>query len=512
MKIIARGHGETVATTTRSAVRFQMQTLVEGLIVFAACASLFAFVQFGTSALADNDAYYHVPMGRLIREQGLTPQFIWLPYSILSPDAFYDHHMLYHVYLSLFTGDGQEQTMIAGAKIASILMPSLACIAIWWLLRSQGVPWAALWVVGLFGLSEAFLYRMSMTRAQAASLLVLMLGLQALLQRRHALLIPLGFIYVWLYNAFPLLVVVAGTYVIATLLVERRFEWRAVAYPAIGVLLGLVINPYFPGNLRFIAEHLAPKIGSTTTAVGNEWYPYDTWALIENSGFALVAWIVGTLALGWRAKRMDRPTLTAFALSVVFGFLLFRSRRFIEYFPPFPLILAALSIGPLINEWMTDRPRWQQRLVPLAMLVALVGSLAVMVPKARAAMSATTPSETYAAASHWLRDHTPPRSMIFQTDWDDFPLLFFYNTADIYTIGLDPTFMEQYDPDLFTEWVKITRGQIERPGALIRSRFGAAYVLTDLGHKAFLQQAASDPRMKEVYRDQYAAVFVVSEK
>jgi hypothetical protein len=220
---------------------------------------------------------------------------------------------------------------------------------------------------------------------------------------------------------------------------------------------------------------------------------------------------VGTLALGWRAKRMDRPTLTAFALSVIFGFLLFRSRRFIEYFPPFPLIFAALSIAPLIDEWVADRPRWQQRLVPLAMAAALAVPLAVMVPKARAAMSTTTPSETYAEASHWLRDHTPPRSMIFQTDWDDFPLLFFYNTADIYTIGLDPTFMEQYDPDLFAEWVKITRGQVERPGAVIRSRFGAAYVLTDLGHKAFLQQAASDPRMKEVYRDQYAVIFAVSD-
>src|SRR5215212_7156682 len=198
---------------------------------------------------------------------------------------------------------GRTQTMVAGAKISSILMPSLACMAIWWLLRSQGVPWAGLWVVGLFGLSEAFLYRMSMTRAQAASLLVLMLGLQALLQRRHALLIPLGFIYVWLYNAFPLLLVVAGAYVIAALLVERRFEWKALAYPAIGVLLGLVLNPYFPEDLRFIVEHLAPKIGGDTIAVGNEWYPYDTWALIQNSGFALAAWIVGTLALGWRAKR-----------------------------------------------------------------------------------------------------------------------------------------------------------------------------------------------------------------
>src|SRR3982750_4829323 len=127
MKTIARGHAETVAVTTRSAARVWTQALVEGLIVFVVCASLFSFVQFGTSALADNDAYYHIKMGWLIRQQGLTPRFIWLPHTILGPDAFYDHHMLYHVYLSLFSGDGQEQTLIAGAKIASIVMPSLTC-------------------------------------------------------------------------------------------------------------------------------------------------------------------------------------------------------------------------------------------------------------------------------------------------------------------------------------------------------------------------------------------------
>src|SRR5215212_5041087 len=151
MKSISRTQATSVAATARSAERGRVQILFEAAAVFLVCASLFAFVQFGTSALVDNDAYYHVKMGWLIREQGLTPQFIWLPYTILDPDAFYDHHMLYHVYLSLFSGDGQEQTMIAGAKIASILMPSLTCLAIWWLLRNQGVRWASIWTIGLFG-------------------------------------------------------------------------------------------------------------------------------------------------------------------------------------------------------------------------------------------------------------------------------------------------------------------------------------------------------------------------
>ena len=282
-------------------------------------------------------------MAALIRQYGLRVPFTWLPLSILNQDAFYDHHLLYHVYLSLFAG-GSDQAMLVAAKWASVFMPAAAFVAIWWLLRGQQVRYAAIWALGLFAVSEAFLYRMSMPRAQAASLLVLALGLHWLLQRKFVWLIPLGFLYVWLYNAFPLLIVIAVVYAVATFLTERRIEWKAVIYPGVGIALGLIINPYFPQNITFIVNHLVPKIGELGVSVGNEWYPYDTWVLIENSGFALAAFLIGVFALIWRGQKFDRATLTAFALAVFFGLLTFKSRRFIEYFPAFALIFAALSV------------------------------------------------------------------------------------------------------------------------------------------------------------------------
>jgi hypothetical protein len=497
------------AVTSTERVRLLAHPLIVAATLFALCLALFAFVQFGTSGLADNDGYYHIKMGQIIREQGLKPLFVWLPLSILSPDAFYDHHLLFHVYLSLFAGDGSAQAMLLGAKIASMIMPALAFVAIWWLLRGQSVRWPALWAIGLFGLSEAFLYRMSMPRAQAASLLALVLGLHWLLRRRHWMLLPLGFTYVWLYNAFPLLLALAGTYVVATLLTERRFEWQALTWPALGIALGLIVNPYFPQNIEFIINHIAPKIGSPTIAIGNEWYPYETWTLVGNSGVALAAWVLGALALGWRERRIDRATLTALLLSIVFGFLLMKSRRFIEYFPPFALIFAALSSAPLIEQWRAGIARHYRRLAALALVAALAAALALTLVQARAAMSRSAPGATYAAAAGWLREHTSDGSMIFQTDWDDFPRLFFYNTASVYTIGLDPTYMERYDAGLYADWVKITRGEVKQPGALIRTRFGADYILSDLRHGKFLDQAARDPKLHEVYRDEFAVIFEV---
>jgi hypothetical protein len=183
----------------------EVRTLFTGIFLLMLFIALFAAVQFATPGLAGNDGYYHVKMGYLLRQEGLKPAFTALPTTILNEEAFYDHHLLYHVYLSLFAAvdpavDGGLQ-LTQGAKMASILLPALAFLAIWWLLRGQGVPWAPLWALALFAVSEAFLYRMSMPRAQSGSLLILVLGLHWLLNGRYRLLLPLGFLYVWFYNA-----------------------------------------------------------------------------------------------------------------------------------------------------------------------------------------------------------------------------------------------------------------------------------------------------------------------
>ena len=100
--------------------------------------------------------------------------------------------------------------------------------------------------------------------------------------------------------------------------------------------------------------------------------------------------------------------------------------------------------------------------------------------------------------------------MIFQTDWDDFTRLFFYNSDLRYTVGLDPTFLQLEDEALYDEWVDITRGKVDAPGKSIRDTFGASFVFSDLRHERFLDEAASDPLLEEVYRDEFAVIFQVS--
>jgi hypothetical protein len=505
------------------------RTALSAAGVFSLFVAFLAIVQFATPSLAGNDGYYHIKMAYLMRTEGLKPAFDWLPLTILNAAEFVDHHFLYHVLLIPFTfGD-----LRLGAKLASVMFPALSFLTVWWLLRRQKVPYPSLWSLGLLVVSEAFIYRMSMPRAQSLSLGVLILAVHWLLTDRHRLMVPLAFLYVWLYNAFPLILLVTGTYVAARWLVERRLEWRALLYAGLGVGLGLLVNPYFPDNLVFIVRHVGPKMfDPTAVKVGSEWYPYKTTQLTENSALALIAFLGGVLALGLSSQRMGAGTATSLFAAILFGAMLFQSRRFVEYFPAFALIFSAIAWAPAIRHWLDGKgeglsarrlpPRVAARLrqllpirivrsLALACLLVtiLLTGLYLNLGPSRESLTDSKPYQRYAGAATWLQTNTPRDAGVFQSDWDDFTRLFYYNTHNTYTLGLDPTYMQLQDAKLFELWVDISQGRVDRPAAAIANQFGASYAISDLKHKGFLREAAEDPGLLEVYRDDEAVVFQV---
>ena len=472
-----------------------------------------ALVQFSTPDLPDNDGFYHIKLAALMRAEGLKPAFVWLPLSILNREEFYDHHFLFHVALIPFIfGD-----LRLGAKWAAICFATLAFLALWLVLHRQRIAFAWLWALGLLGVSEAFLYRMSITRAQSLSLAVLAIAFLWMLEGKYRHLAVLSFLYVWMYDAFPLVGMLAVLYFLAVLLVEGRFEFRPIVYVSVGILFGMLLNPYFPYNITFFIRHVVPKLSdATSVSVGNEWYPYDTGQLLENSLPAFTALALGALALGLSGLRMDVRTAFAFLVALLFGLMLFEARRFVEYFPPFALLFAAFATAPLLDDSppagfaRTPHPNFFRAwLAPALVGLCVILAVAKSLPAAAEQVRSAKPYGLYAGASNWLMRHTQKGERVFQTDWDDFPRLFFYNTHNTYLAGLDPTYMQLYDAELYTLWVDITRGDVENPSRMIVTRFGSRFVVSDLNHGDFIEQAAADPAMEEVYRDGQAVVYEI---
>jgi hypothetical protein len=215
---------------------------------------------------------------------------------------------------------------------------------------------------------------------------------------------------------------------------------------------------------------------------------------------------------------MDVRTGFALFATLLFGLMLFQARRFIEYFPPFALIFAAFAWTPLFPnpQFAAIKPTrsalWGvlRGNLPATLLAAIVVfSVFRSLPATQESIQTSKPYNLYADASAWLANNTSPGERVFQTDWDDFPRLFYYNTHNTYLVGLDPTYLQLYDQESYDLWVLITRGEVQQPSQFIANHFQSRFVHSDLKHGSFLRQAEQDPGLREVYRDDQAVIFEV---
>jgi hypothetical protein len=438
------------------------------------------------------------------------PPFKALPLTTLNEQNYVDHHYLFHLFLVPFTfGD-----LRVGAKLAAVIFSSLGIVSLFALLVSYNVPYRWLWLAPLVASSEPFLYRMSMTRAPALSLALLGLGTYLILRRKHILLALLSFAFVWFYSLFPLILAFAIAFTSATYIAERRIDLRAVLASSCGIIAGLFINPYFPKNLSLLYQHILMKINTTsgyTVDVGVEWYPYETWIMLVSSVVACVIYFAALLAFDFRSRVRDAKPLFFLIVSAMLLLMALKSRRFIEYWPPFAVVFAAFTFGPKFEQidwaWLAKtRDRVIAAIATAVVAVAALGAMVGTVVQAHADVKSEADPYAYRGASEWIAENTPPGSMVFNTDWDDFPMLFYYNPNSVYIVGLDPTYLYDRDKDLWDLYARITLGEEENPAPLIRERFGAEYVFTDNGHKDFLDNAYESGDFETVYEDSHTTV------
>lgn len=474
------------------------------LLAFAGAVAVLAGQQFITPNLIGVDSYFHIRYAALIREagvRGFPPPFPWLPLTILAPDRFADHHMLFHVWLIPFTfGD-----LRIGGKLAGLAGAGAFVAAFVWFLRREGVGMVALAVLALGASSADLLFRLDMTRVQALSLVCLLAGFHFALHERLVALAIVGCVYAWLYDGFPLLFLPVFASVAATWICERRLR-LAVPFAAVaGVLVGLICTPYFPEYFRFILHHFGDKLlPGETVRVGREWFPYDPAALLANALPAMLYVAFGATLLVERGLTRDRRALAAFVVALVFLALTLRSKRFIEYFAPTATVFVVLAAWRVIASWPPLRRRALVAVLA-AVAVANVGGVGWTLLRKRD----ETPHDRYAAAARYVATAAPPGAMLCTTDWDDFPWLFFHNVESTYLVGLDPTYFRDRFRDAYWQWVDVADGRVTEPSRVLGRILPCAYVLSDRDHAAFLERAAQDPGLEQVLADDQMVLYRV---
>jgi len=118
----------------------------------------------------------------------------------------------------------------------------------------------------------------------------------------------------------------------------------------------------------------------------------------------------------------------------------------------------------------------------------------------------------YRAGAAWIRANVPPGQIVFNTDWDDFPRLFYFDETHYYVSGLDPSYLFDKDPDLSQLYERITLGKEEDPGPLIRNRFGTRWVFSDNSHHDFFDHARASGWFDIVYEDTQCTIMYIRDE
>jgi hypothetical protein len=507
---------------------------------------IFWKLQFSTSAICcgDFDGYYHIKWSRLLweslRNRSFPPQFTWLPLTTLDPKHYVDHHLLFHFFQMPFTWFGDLRL---GAKISAVIFASLAVFSCYWFLVRYRIRYPFLWLLALLACSAPFLYRINMAKAPPFAIIFLVIGIHLLFTRKYWPLLPLAFIFALTYDMFVLLVLAALIWTAVIGWTERRLEWRPIAWVILGSIAGLVINPYFPTNFQLLYEHLKIKVTASqfSTKVGSEWYPYDSWEFLGNSIVACGAMVVGYLAFDPADRKRAHHSLFFLIFASALMIMTARWRRIAEYWPPFAILFCAFALQPWLEgtrstltrlstdildelQPFLDRPVsttaatdadlkvvWQ--VIAIAVVTVTLGVIFFLNVRATFRdIAQSDPHDHYRAGSEWMRANLAPRQIIFNTDWDDFPRLFYYDPDHAYVSGLDPTYLYDKDPTLSQLNDRITLGEEEDPGPLIRDRFGARYVFTDNSHEDFFDNAQASGWFEIVYEDKECTVLHIRDQ
>jgi hypothetical protein len=521
---------------------------IRGAQLFAAAVVVglvFWRLQFSSDAICcgDFDGYYHIRWSRMLweglRHRSFPPIFSWLPLTTLNPRDYVDHHLLFHIFQIPFTfGD-----LRLGAKIASLIFASLAVLSCYWLLLRFHIRYSLVWLLALLACSAPFLFRLNMAKAPPFAIIYLVIGITLLFKKKYWPLVPLAFVFSLTYDMVVLLILAACFWVMVIAWTERRFEWRPLAWVLIGTAAGFVINPYFPHNLQLFYEHLRIKLTphDFSTKVGQEWYPYNSWEFVGNSVVACVAMVTGYLAFDPADRKRAHHSLFFLLFATALMIMTARWKRIAEYWPPFAVMFAAFSLQPwlegarsaftilpsdvldelqpfldrdelAVKSQEDDRNALKRTIITAVIAVVLGVAFALNLRVTMMDIASSEHHDYYRAGAEWMRVNVPQGEIVFNTDWDDFPRLFYFDPTHRYVTGLDPTYLFDKDPALSKLYDRVTLGEESDPGPLIRDRFGARYVFTDNNHNDFYSHATESGWFEIIYEDAQCTILRVRDQ
>ncbi len=490
------GSHESARLTTNIASRFASalprRALIEAALLFGAALWFFRWNLGHWNGFLDFDGHYHLKVAQWIAHRGLWTDIPWLPFTILG-ERGPDHQWLWHLMLVPFVFIDDPAQALAWATAFN----GAASVAVLgFVMRLFAVPAAPLFAVLAIAAGETITYRLMMLRGQNFAIIFIALSAWAMARSRYKTLGVLAFLFMQSYHAAVILAPIAAIGCAVHSIAERRTVLTPLIAVSGGMVLALVLNPWYPRNFELLLFHILYATvsvhgGQVLSLAGSEWYPPGWWNILRECWPAHVTLVAALAALAWRRYRVPafRPpidTQIAIGVALLSFALYYRASRFAEYYVPF----AALAAGLAARDcWVPVRFAWLRTAGLVAWLLVAASVGVTGIDRVRRG-----PADHLARVSERLNELGSIGEIVFNSSWTDYMALVWWASAFRYVNGMHGHFLAYQDPGRFIVWLSLGNGTIEDPVNAIEQVFGARFAIVARQHGKLAEQLLADPR------------------
>lgn len=463
---------------------------------------------------SDPDGFYHAKASQLLADGKLTDNFLWLPFTTWN-QGFADQHYLYHLALTPLDS-------VNNLPISVVVFGLIFCGLFLMLLNKLKIPGVIWWTLLLLLSSIDFLFRINLVKASTLSLALMCLTLILLVssnEKRIAfkvfLISLVSFVFVWTYGGFIFLPVLVGAYSFAILISKKKLEYAPILAIGAGIGLGILLHPHDGHLIQSLNNQLFQtglRAGSKVPA-GNEWLPYDLLWFVKSNLILLIVWFtsLGLAVKEVKKKEIEWKVICLQIIAVLFLLLALWHRRFIEYYVPFAVLASATTISPYLVQikWVEVKKifskHWQFRVAVNLLVLGVVLTFGYNTYQVAQYLKNGTKFDAYKGAAQAIANASNVGDIVLDTQWDQFPQLWYWDSKNYYMVGMDPTFLFIQDPDKYWAWRKIAD---DRPEDW--DNVGATYdLIKNKLHSSFVfVEVSRNPNIK-VFLDQNHALFEV---
>jgi hypothetical protein len=423
------------------------------LKVFFIVAAIFLlsfFIVYRSSNIADYDSFYHIAHAKIYAEHGIfDTSFPWVQHSAIREfggDLWYGFHLLLIPFTYL--ADTSE------IKIATLAVTFTSLLLFFFGLRNLGLRYPLLWTLVFPFLSSGVLFRLAMLRPHVLSLGLSFLLFSALYKKQPGLIfftsLAIAFVHI---NVIWIPFLIYFVLLLGTYIAKKKIDFSSLKPLAAGIILGVLAHPHLIGTLRLLYVQLVDtmivKLNNIPLRFGGELYPASETFFTQQVLPALLLAIPLVVILYRKLSDKKQPLIIAGIIltSLYFIMTLAIANRFIELAMGSLIFLLAIIFSALGSGPHIGRPR------AIATATVLIFGLSIVswssMSRSAIALSESPPYEKFKYPAQWLAQNTSENDIVFHVHWGRFPVLFYWNTHNLYINGMDPIFMYRHSPELY---------------------------------------------------------------